>query len=93
MATKSAAREALEKLGLPKAQADAVNRAIGRATRSSSIDIVRGEAGVVIVKISRPGRDGFQVFEHTIGANGTKSVVQKAYDAAGNLVHIDPKTH
>ena len=43
------------------------------------------------MKRTRRGRVGYQVFEDTIRADGSKEVVQKAYDDAGNLVHLDPK--
>jgi hypothetical protein len=34
----------------------------------------------------------YATYEQVINASGqTVSVVQKAYDAAGNLVHVDPK--
>jgi hypothetical protein len=91
-ATKAAAREALERLGLPEAQAAAARSAIGRATTSSSIEIVQQEGGTVLVRVTRPGADGLQAIESTITRDGVKTVVQKAWDAAGNLVHVDPKT-
>ncbi len=64
---------------------------LARATSTSTINIVTLR-GSVIVRISRPGANGFQVMESRIGPSGVKSVVQKAYDAAGNLAHYDPKT-
>ena len=45
----------------------------------------------VIVNLTRPGADGYQLFQSVIGPNGTVTVVQYAYNAAGQLVHIDPK--
>lgn len=56
----------------------------------STIEVVE-EAGNVYVRIKRAGFDGYQVVESVIKSDGTKSVVQKAYDAAGRLVHYDPK--
>lgn len=91
LTTKSSARQALGQLGLTAEQLAAANRAIGRATTSSSIDVVQ-RGSDVIVRISRPGADGFQVFEHVVSPSGAKSVLQTAYDSAGNLVHFDPKT-
>jgi hypothetical protein len=88
--TKAAAREGLVKLGIEGAQAAAARSAIGRATSKTTIELVkRGEE--LIVRLARPGRDGHQVIESVIGADGTKAVVQKAFDAAGRLVHFDPK--
>ena len=89
---KTDAREFVAQLSLPDPQAAAVNRAIARATSTSTITIARGRGGNMIVNITRPGRDGFQAVESTIARDGTKSVVQRAYNAAGRLVHNDPKT-
>ncbi|HLA82761.1 MAG TPA: RHS repeat-associated core domain-containing protein, partial [Thermoleophilia bacterium] len=92
LATKAEARAIAEKMGLSEAQAAAVNAAIRRATTSSTIDVVPGQAGSVIVRVYRAGVDGYQVIESTMRSDGTKFVVQKAYDSAGNLVHYDVKT-
>ena len=90
LTTKSSAPQALGQLDLTAEQLAAANRAIGRATTSSSIDVVlRGSE--VIVRISRPGADGFQVFEYIVSPDGVKSVLQLAYDSTGSLVHYDPK--
>jgi RHS repeat-associated protein len=91
LATKGEAREVLSKMGLPNAQADAVRSAISRATSSDTIDILRSKAGDVVVNLTRPGADGRQVMEYTIGQDGAKIPIQKAYDVFGNLVHLDPK--
>jgi hypothetical protein len=49
-------------------------------------------AGADKILWQRAGNVGSQVFEKVIGSAGnTVSVVQKAYDAAVNLVHFDPK--
>ncbi|HJT76320.1 MAG TPA: hypothetical protein VJ739_03885, partial [Gemmataceae bacterium] len=66
-------------------------RTIVRATASEDIGVTREASGVVVLTRTRPGRTGRQVFEDTILPDGSKQVVQKAYDAAGNLVHHDPK--
>jgi hypothetical protein len=78
-------------MGLPLAQAGAAQRTIGRATTSEDIEIVKMDSGDLLVKRTRPGYVGRQVFEDTIRPDGRKLVVQKAYDADGNLVHHDPK--
>ena len=49
------------------------------------------KASTVYVRIKRAGFDGYQVVETVIKSDGTKEVVQKAYDASGRLVHYDPK--
>jgi hypothetical protein len=77
-------------MGLPGAQQDAVKRAIQRATATSSIKITQYGSDV-IVQIIRKGREGFQIVESVVNISGSKTVIQKAYDAAGNLIHYHPK--
>lgn len=89
--TKPEARRLIDSLNLPAIQAEAAQRTIGRATRSEAIVIIKLDSGELLVRRSRPGRNGRQVFEDTIRPDGSKQVVQKAYDADGNLVHDDPK--
>ena len=89
--TKAEARQIIDALGLPDPQARAARRSIGRATTSEEVDIVQQASGNLLVKRTRRGRVGYQVFEDTIRPEGSKEVVQKAYDDAGNLVHLDPK--
>lgn len=68
----------------------AANRSIGRATSSSAINVGRyGDR--VVVQITRPGADGYQLIETVIAPDETRTVVQMAYDSAGRLVHYDPK--
>jgi len=88
---KATARKQLKTLGLPAVQVKAGRRAIVRATASESLDLELLPTNDLVIRRSRPGRNGFQVFEDTIGPDGSKKVVQKAYDAKGNLVHTDPK--
>lgn len=88
---KFVARRTLRNLGVSDEQFAAANSAIGRATASTDISVDMQD-GNVIVRLSRPGADGFQVIQSVIGPDGAKSVVQLAYDSAGNLVHYDPKT-
>jgi len=89
--TKEEAWRTIESLGLPLAQAAAARRTLGRATTKEDITITAAPSGDLVIARSRPGRNGRQVMEDTIRTNGSKEVVQKAYDAAGNLVHFDPK--
>jgi hypothetical protein len=88
--SKPDSRRHLGQLGLPPDQQASANRAIGSATTSSTIEIVKRGSDVVI-RVSRPGADGYQVIEHVVGPDGTKSVTQLAYDSKGNLTHYDPK--
>jgi RHS repeat-associated protein len=90
LTSKAAAREAINRLGVSEPIKAAARRAIKRATSNSTIDVVK-EGGNVIVRIKRAGHDGYQVIETVIKSNGVKQTVQKAYDAAGNLVHFHPK--
>jgi hypothetical protein len=88
--TRSAARQALAELSATPAQLSGANRAIGRATSSSTIDV--GTYGQrIVVRVSRPGHDGRQVVETVLDRDGAKTVVQMAYDSNGRLVHYDPK--
>jgi hypothetical protein len=89
--TKPESRRLIDSLNLPAAQAEAARRTISRATRSEAIDIIKLDSGKLLLRRSRPGRSGWQVFEDIIRPDGGKLVVQKAYDADGNLVHDDPK--
>ena len=88
--SKAAARAAIAELDLPEGQAQAALRAVKHATATSTIEIVREEGGTVVVRIIRAGRDGYQAMESTITQDGIKTVVQKAWDAAGRLVHLHP---
>jgi hypothetical protein len=89
--TKAEARQIIDSMGLPEAQAKRARRTIGRATTSENIDVTKTNSGDLVISRTRPGRNGYQVFEDTIRPDGSKRVVQKAYDAVGNLVHEDPK--
>ena len=91
LTTKVAARAALGSLGVEGEQLAAASRTISRATASSTIDVTRGTGGTVIVSITRQGRNGSQVMRTVVNADGTKTVVQMAFDAEGKLVHYHPK--
>ena len=88
--TKAEARLASQLMGLPNKQAAAVSSAISRATSTSTVQVTQYGPDV-IVQIYRPGANGYQVIESIVTPSGTKSVLQKAYDALGNLVHIHRK--
>ncbi len=89
--TKAQARQIIDIMELPAAQAAAASRTIRRATTSEEIEVTLMASGELLVRRSRPGHIGQQVLEDTIAPDGTKRVVQKAFDAAGNLIHLDPK--
>ncbi len=78
---KQEARKALEDLHLPEPQAEAARRTINRATSSEEIEFLLLSSGELVVTRSRLGKNGYQVFEDTIQADGRKQVVQKAYDS------------
>jgi len=88
---KEAARQSVAKMSLAPEQAAAALRAISRATTTSRVQLLYKGTGDLIVRIVRPGHDGYQAIENTITPNGSKKVVQIAYDAAGKVVHYDPK--
>lgn len=88
--TKAEARAAAQGMGLPNAQAAAVISALSRATTTSTIKVTQYGPDVV-VQVMRTGQNGFQVIETVVNQNGTKTVLQEAYDAAGELVHYHPK--
>ena len=90
LTSKAAARSAIERMAASQAAKAAAKRAVSRATTGSKIDIVN-EGGSLVVRITRAGRNGYQVIESVIKSDGTKTVVQKAFDAAGKLVHYHPK--
>jgi hypothetical protein len=89
-ATKAAAREAIGGMNLPASQAAAARSAISRATTSESIELIKQPGGNLMVHLTRPGREGFQIVQSTISPNGVKSVTQYGVDKAGRVV-IDPK--
>ena len=88
---KEAARQSLRSLKLTEEQLASAQRAISRATASSKIAIKK-EMQDLVINITRPGRVGYQNFERTINPAGEKTVIQRAFDELGNLVHYDPKT-
>ena len=92
LTSRASAREALAGLGgATPEQIAAANRAIGRGTSTSTYNVgTFGEQ--VVVQVQRPGANGYQVVETVVSPDGSKFVVQKAYDATGQLVHYDPKT-
>jgi len=89
--TKSEARRIIDGMAIPAAQADAARRTIRRATASEDIEISVTAAAELFIKRSRLGKIGYQVLEDTIKPDGSKEVIQKAYDSAGNLIHQDLK--
>jgi RHS repeat-associated protein len=88
--SKASARALASSLAASAAQAAAAASAIARATSSSSVQVFR-QGSDLVIKIVRAGANGYQEIESVIDRAGNKEVVQKAYDAAGSLVHYDPK--
>ncbi|HKO54249.1 MAG TPA: RHS repeat-associated core domain-containing protein [Thermoanaerobaculia bacterium] len=76
---------------MTSAQRAAVIRQVQRATTSETISIVRSANGTVNVLRTRPGVDGAQTFITRVGVAGNTETVQTARNAAGHLVHYDPK--
>ena len=88
--SKIEARSFVKAMGLSPAQLSAVNSAIKRMTSTSTCKITQNGSDV-IVQIFRQGHNGYQVIETIVHVNGSKRVIQKAYDLAGKLVHFHPK--
>jgi hypothetical protein len=88
---KSTVKNMIEKLPISEAQKSAAKSAAGRLTSESTIEIVKANNGNVIVNITRPGRDGYQMMQSVISANGYKIVVQYGLDALDNLTHYHLK--
>jgi hypothetical protein len=87
---KQAAKDILEGLA-DGAQKASAKRAVSAATRSESISISESADGSLTVSRTRPGFDGSQTFTKVIDSAGNSSTVQTAHNAAGDLVHYDPK--
>jgi RHS repeat-associated protein len=88
--TKQAAKEVIDGLA-EGAQKASAKRAVAAATKSESVSISQAGDGTVTVTRTRPGFEGSQTFTKTIDSAGNSTTVQTAHDAAGNLVHYDPK--
>ena len=93
--TKAAVQEAVERGAVSEAQKAAVKRALARGAVDSKFTIQKLGDGSVKVITEVAGRAGGRAtYEKIISAGGETvpgSVIQKAYDAAGNLVHVDAK--
>jgi len=90
LATKAAARQALEGLNLPSAQAAAARSAISRGTAGSQYELMLQTDGRLFVHISRHGHDGFQVMQSIVSPSGSKIVTQYGVPASG-AIHVHPK--
>ena len=87
---KRTARAFTSSMGLSPAQLASVKRAIRRATATEVITITQYGDSVVFQSF-RHGRDGYQVIEKIVDIHGKGDPIQRAYNAAGKLVHYDPK--
>ena len=77
-------------MGLTPAQLVDVKTAIRRATATDVITITQYGDNVVFQSF-RHGYDGYQVLEKTIDIYGRVNFIQRAYNAAGELVHYHVK--
>jgi RHS repeat-associated protein len=89
-ATKAEARLMLDSLGPLAVQSASARRTISAATATSTI-VVGRTGDSIVVQIYRPGHDGYQIIQQVVATDGSRSVVQFAYDAQGALTHYDPK--
>lgn len=68
--------------------------ALDRAASTAKVKLEQLADGSLRITTERAGRNGFQAIEKVVDASGTtKSVVQKGFDAAGNLVHVGELVH
>jgi len=88
--SKSEARSFVYGMGLNQIQLTAVNSSIKRIT-SASVSKITQNGSDVVIQIFRQGHDGYQVVETTVRINGSKTIIQKAYNSSGKLVHHHPK--
>ena len=77
-------------MGLAGAESEAAISAVSRATRQSVVNVSQYGSDVV-VQVMRSGRDGYQVMETIVNLDGKKIVLQRAYNAAGEVIHYHPK--
>ena len=87
---KAGALQAIKKMGLEGEQNRSVEEGVKKATSKEAIKVIK-DGNDVVIERTRPGDNGYQKIEKRVGPEGTKSVVQKAYDKSNNLVHEDPK--
>ena len=93
--SKATIRDALENGAVNEIQKQAVKRALARGAAADTYTIEKLADGSIRVIRTVAGRAGGRaIYESVVDAAGNTlpgSAVQKAYDAAGNLVHYDPK--
>ena len=88
--SKVEARAAVADLEVGTAQTAGALKAVNRATKEGVTSVSQTGADVV-VQTARPGKNGIQVMESVVRPDGSKTVVQRAYDSDGKLVHVDIK--
>jgi RHS repeat-associated protein len=88
--TKQAAKTVVDGMA-DGAQKASVKRAVAGAISRDSISIAEHADGSITVTKVRPGADGFQAIVKNVDPSGASVTIQGAYDAEGNLVHLDPK--
>lgn len=89
--SKPDALQALQTLGGTPQQIEAAKSFIQRATATSEITIEKFSDGVLRVTIDRAGADGSMSMVRIINTSGMSNLYQRAVNAAGELVHLDPK--
>jgi RHS repeat-associated protein len=78
---------------MTSAQRTTLLRHVQRATTKETVTVTRNANGTLTVLKTRPGADGAQTIVTQIGRDGASKVVQTAQNAAGRLVHYDPKSN
>jgi RHS repeat-associated protein len=76
---------------LGDAQRATAIRSVQRATLKETVTVSKAADGTVQILKSRPGRDGAQTIVTTVLKDGTEKTVQTASNAAGKMIHYDPK--
>ncbi len=88
--TKAAARDIIEAMA-DSAQKASLKRALQAAGSQAKISLEAASDGSVRMIVERAGVNGAQQIIKTVAADGSSKTVQTATDAAGTLVHYDPK--
>jgi RHS repeat-associated protein len=89
--SKPSALQQLQTIGGTPQQIEVAKSFIQRATATSEISIEKFSDGVLRVTIDRAGVDGSMSMVRIINTSGMSNLYQRAVNAAGELVHLDPK--
>jgi hypothetical protein len=94
---KAAICDALESGAVSQLQKQAVKRALARGAARDTFTVKKladGSIRITRTVVGRAGGRARATYESVVDAAGNSvsgSALQKGYDAAGNLVHYDPK--